>query len=202
MGTNFFQKRIFRGFKRQFFSRFHCRQFLSRLKSTFCSTDATHNALAFGFWFSVLGLVTITDSWAVFLLVFVLTLSIFFEISSVLRQCVEHKFAKTLGEMTSAIFCCEEPPIFSDFDPIWVKFWKEARWWLRLLFYHLPVRLLILTGDSPVHDYHHRRPAGDWVNAHIDRQAEVEAGVSYSHSWGLLEAINKTFESFSKMPTS
>jgi hypothetical protein len=181
---------------------FHCRQFLNRLKSTFCSTDATHNSLAFGFWLSVLGLVTITDTWAVFLLVFVPTLSVFFEISSVLRQCVEHKFAKTPGEMTSAIFCCEEPPIFNKFDSIWVKFWGELRWWLRLFFYHLPVRLLILTGDSPVHDYHHRRPASDWVNAHSDRQAEVEAGISYSHSWGLLEAINKTFESFSKMPTS
>ncbi|MFM7579473.1 MAG: hypothetical protein ACKO5Q_21385, partial [Microcystaceae cyanobacterium] len=49
----------------------------------------------------------------------------------------------------------------------------ETRWWLRLFFYHLPVRLLILTGDSPVHDYHHRRPASDWVNAHCDRQAEL-----------------------------
>jgi len=179
---------------------FHSRQFLSRIKSAFCSTDATHNSLAFGFWFSVLGLITITHTWAVFLLVFVPTLSVLFEISSVLRQCVEHQFAETTGEMTSAIFCCEEPPIFNDVDPIWVKFWGETRWWLRLFFYHLPVRLLILTGDSPVHDHHHRRPASDWVNAHCDRQAEVEAGVYYSHSWGLTDAIHKTFVSLSKMP--
>jgi hypothetical protein len=50
--------------------------------------------------------------------------------------------------------------------------------------------------------YYHQRPAEDLVDVHSDRQSEVEAGVSYSHSWGLLEAINKTFESFSKMPTS
>jgi hypothetical protein len=184
-----------------FSATFHCRQFGDRLKGTFSSTDAKHNWLAVGFWLSILSLVIITHTWAGFLLVFVPTLSVFFEISSVLRQCVEHRFAKKTGEMTSAIFCCEEPAVFNDFDPFWVKFWGETRWWLRLFFYHLPVRLLILTGDSPVHDYHHRRPASDWVNAHSDRQAEVEAGVYYSHSWGLVEAINKTFESLSKMPT-
>ncbi|GFZ90547.1 hypothetical protein CYANOKiyG1_00850 [Okeania sp. KiyG1] len=114
-----------------------------------------------------------------------------------MRQCVEHKFGNIPEEITSAIFCGEEPPVFNHSDSIWVKVLGVTRWWMRVFFYHLPVRLLILTGDSPVHDYHHKRPGNDWVNAHIDRQAEVEAGVSYAHSWGLLEAIDKTFESLS-----
>lgn len=179
---------------------FHCRQFGARLKSTFLSPDPIHNLLASTFWLSILSLVTLTNTWAAFFWIWFVPVSVLFEISRLLRQCVEHKFGKTPSEMTSAIFCGEEPPVFNATEPTWVKVWGVSRWWLRMFFYHLPVRLLILTGDSPVHDYHHKRPGSDWVNAHLDRQAEVEAGVSYSHSWGLLEAINKTFESFSQMP--
>ena len=31
-------------------------------------------------------------------------------------------------------------------------------WWFRLFFYHLPVRIAVLPGDLPQHDFHHRYP--------------------------------------------
>ncbi|MDY7008535.1 MAG: fatty acid desaturase [Cyanobacteriota bacterium] len=184
-------------FKTVFSPTFHCRQLYSRIKSAFCSPYPTHNLISLAFWLSILCGVEITHSWQVFFWIWVLPLSVFFEVSSLLRQCVEHKFGNTPEEITSAIFCGEEPPVFNYSDSILVKVLGLTRWWMRVFFYHLPVRLLILTGDSPVHDYHHKRPGNDWVNAHIDRQAEIEAGVSYTDSWGLLEAIAKTFESLS-----
>jgi hypothetical protein len=155
-----------------------------------------YNLVALSFWVSVLGLVAVSHTWASFFWVCLLPLTVFFEVSSLLRQCVEHRFGNSSGEMTSAIFLCDEPPIFSDSDSPGLKFWTTTKWWTRLFFYHLPVRLLVLTGDSPVHDYHHKHPGSDWVNAHLDRQADLEAGGEYSCSWGLFNAIEKTFESF------
>ena len=79
-------------------------------------------------------------------------------------------------------------------------------WAARMLFYHLPARALVLTGDSPCHDYHHRYPTSKaWPNAIFERQADLDAGCPgwpepYQETWGLLEAMDETFKSLSQQP--
>ena len=187
---------------------FYLRRFYSRLKESFFSNSWKHNLLSIAFWSSILIIIVITDSWLVFLIAWLIPLSIFFETSSLLRQCVEHKFPNTherdseiLQQMTAAIFCGERNPNY-DYNTSWIrKFMAWSHWWLRLFFYHLPSRYLILTGDTPCHDWHHRYPRNlEWSNSIFERQKDLETGElgwKYQHSWGLIEAMNKTFESLS-----
>jgi len=192
---------------------FHIHQFASRLAVTFLSDYLSHNLLSIVFWSSILGFVTLKNLWFVFLVAWIIPISIFFEASSLLRQCVEHRFpvstafkhsSEVLSQMTTAIFCGEQIPKL-DSSASWVKkFLAWTRWWLRMFFYHLPSRVLILTGDSPCHDFHHRNPgSNEWFNCIFERQKEIEAGVKYYHCWGLLEAINEFFKSLSlQLPRS
>ena len=55
--------------------------------------------------------------------------------------------------------------------------WSHLWWWLRLLGYHLPARLLVLNGDVQQHDWHHRHPASkEWVSAARARANDIRAG--------------------------
>lgn len=187
---------------------FYMRRFASRLGATFLSDSANHNLLSFAFWSTVLGFVTLTNSWLAFLVAWIIPISVFFEASSLLRQCVEHRFPatdertpKVLSQMTTAIFCGEQTPKLPSASRI-ERFTAWTWWCLRMLFYHLPSKVLILTGDSAGgHDFHHRNPGSrEWLNCIFERQREVDAGEEYYHTWGLLEAINETFKSLSQMP--
>ncbi|MEH1858530.1 MAG: hypothetical protein V7L21_11115 [Nostoc sp.] len=189
---------------------FHIHQFASRLAATFLSDSLSHNLLSVVFWSSVLGFVTLKNSWLAFLVAWIIPISIFFEASSLLRQCVEHHFPvpttakhspEVLSQMTAAIFCGEPTPKL-DSSAEWVEiFLAWTLWWLQMLFYHLPSRVFILTGDSPCHDFHHRNPGSHkWLDCIFERQKEVEAGVKYYHHWGLLEAINESFKFMSLQP--
>jgi len=79
-------------------------------------------------------------------------------------------------------------------------------WLVRMLGYHLPVRIAILPGELPEHDYHHRHPhSKDWANGIYARQQDLEAGCpgwceSYTEVWGLFEATDRVFETLSKAP--
>lgn len=187
---------------------FYISQFASRLAATFLSDSWSHNMLSFTFWLSIIAIVSFTDSWQAFFVAWLIPIVLFFEASSLLRQCVEHRFPvttetkrtrKELNQMTAAIFCGEATPQL-DSSISWIKRFKTwTRWWVRMLVYHLPSRVMILTGDSAGgHDIHHRHPGfSDWINCIFERQKEVEAGEEYYQTWGLLEAINETFKSLS-----
>jgi hypothetical protein len=191
--------------------KFHLRQFGARLTATFLSKSPSHNLFSLAFWVSILSIVAFTNSWLAFVVAWVIPISVLFEASSLLRQCVEHRFPvpttaqrtlEVLNQMTAAIFCGEPIPKF-DSSASWIeRLVGWTCWSLRTGFYHGLTRLLILPGDSAgAHDWHHRYPgANDWLNAIFKRQQEVEQGMEYCHSWGLIEAIDKTFNSLSQMP--
>jgi hypothetical protein len=187
--------------------KFYLSRFTSRLTATFLSDSSSHNLLSLTFWLSVLGEIALTNSWLVFLLAWVIPISIFFDASTLLRNCVEHRFSESSSiessstvsrEMTAAIFCGEATPQFDFSASCLERLLSWTRWWLRLLFYHLPSRVLVLTGDSPCHDYHHHNVSvREWFDCIFARQKAVDAGEEYYESWGLLEAINETFKSLS-----
>lgn len=80
-------------------------------------------------------------------------------------------------------------------------------WWARLLFYHLPVRVAILPGDSLHHDHHHRHPrTEDWTNSTYERADHVWNGCPgfpdrpHAHAWSLGEAIDRVFTRMAAAP--
>ena len=187
---------------------FYIRRFLSRLGESFFSESWNYNAFSLAFWSSILAIIVVTNSWLIFLIAWVIPISIFFEISSLLRQCVEHQFPRIKPSqenfeiITGAIFCGEHTPCFEP-TASWIKkciSWTI--WWLRLFFYHLPSRLFVLTGDSACHDFHHYYPGSlEWGNYIFERQKNLEkeiSGSEYKHYWGLLKAMNETFTSLSE----
>ena len=82
-------------------------------------------------------------------------------------------------EFSYARFCGEAAPAVTDSGLQW------ARWGLRMLLVHLPVRLLVVPGDIIVHDYHHVfASCRKWPTAIYERQAHVGEG-AWQHSWGI-----------------
>jgi len=196
--------------------KFHLRNLLQRLRECFLSTDPKHNALAGGLWLLILGLVAMAQCWMPFTLTFGVPLTVLLQISALLQNCVEHRWLvppqagqrqrRELGQLTVAVFLGEFPPVLpAAVSPIQrVVAWSY--WTARMLFYHLPARALVMMGDIPCHDYHHRHPGSkEWPNYIFARQADGQGGSPgwpepYQETWGLLEAMEETFQSLSQQP--
>ncbi|MEU6374359.1 fatty acid desaturase [Streptomyces sp. NPDC046909] len=145
----------------------------------------------------------LTGTWAALLVVWFVPLVPLFQVSNTLRLCVKHTFPDPslterrgkayFGSLTNAIFIGEALPAAGG----------RLRWGARMLFVHLPSRYLVLTGDTVVHDFHHRLPAArNWADYLFARQADAERGGGggwppYHHVWGLVAAINLVFDSLS-----
>ncbi|MGP4091057.1 stearoyl-CoA 9-desaturase [Streptomyces sp. KR55] len=151
-----------------------------------------------------------TGTWAALLVVWFVPLVPLFQISNTLRLCVKHTFPDPslterrgkayFGSLTNAIFIGEPAPAAGQAPLKATAAW--LRWTARMLFVHLPSRYLVLTGDTVVHDFHHRHPATrQWADYLFARQADAERGSGgwppYHHAWGLVPAINLVFDSLS-----
>src|SRR4029077_9782543 len=70
-------------------------------------------------------------------------------------------------------------------------------WWGEMLTVQLFVRLFVLVGDAPCHDYHNRRPGSKrWTSYSHARQKDRLDGcpgfpVNYCDSWGLFRSIDR-----------
>ncbi|MEX5712629.1 fatty acid desaturase [Parafrankia sp. FMc6] len=76
-------------------------------------------------------------------------------------------------------------------------------WTVATLCYHLPCRLLVVVGDLPNHDFHHRHPGTwEWTVAAYARQRDIDRAdpeaPAYSEVWGLGRAIDRMFASLEK----
>lgn len=78
------------------------------------------------------------------------------------------EFGLSYADMTSARVLLDPPP---DRDlPIAARTRAWTRWWLRLLFVHLPIRVAVLPFDLPHHDLHHSH-ALDLMQARHESEA-------------------------------
>jgi hypothetical protein len=100
---------------------------------------------------------------------------------------------------TAGVFPGREPPAERAGSLRGLVLW--AGWWLEMLTVHLFVRLFVLVGDAPCHDFHHRRPATRrWTDYIHARQQDLEAGSpgfpsGYIENWGLISAIDANLAS-------
>ncbi len=152
----------------------------------------------------------LTGTWQALLIVWFVPLVLLFQISNTLRLCVKHTFPapdltvrrgkEYFGGLTNAIFIGEAAPT-AELPPL-RRAAAWGGWALRMLFVHAPARYLVLTGDTVVHDFHHRYPSTPrWADYIFERQADLEKGSPgwppYIQVWGLVPAINLVFDSLS-----
>jgi hypothetical protein len=75
-----------------------------------------------------------------------------------------------------------------------------------MLTVQLLVRTLVLVGDAPCHDYHHRRPASPrWTSYIQARQFDSDTNASgfqtpYQETWGLFRALDENLASLARTP--
>lgn len=159
-----------------------------------------------GFWLS-------TPFWLpngtlVLLLAFVVPVVLFAQLSALLDRLGEHTWLAPRRpedghrfytvSATAARFCGAPVPPRS--MPLGAQARAWVRWTLATLLYHLPSRLLVVVGDLPNHDYHHRYPSTpEWTTAAYARQRDIDTGPEgppYQEVWGLGAAIDRLFRSW------
>lgn len=146
----------------------------------------------------------------VLLLAFVLPVILFAQLSALLDRLGEHEWLAprdpgyghrfyTVAN-TAARYCGSAVPVRGAGPLAWL------RWTALTVFYHVPSRLLVVVGDLPNHDYHHRYPSTpDWTTAAYARQRDIDTGPEgppYREVWGMGAAIDRMFQSLASREES
>lgn len=182
----------------------HARWLLNRVKLSILSPYVDHNLVAIFYWTLLYLVLSKHHLMLAFLVVWLIPMTVPYHISRILRLAAEHRFPKIkLNKSTSKTFIClstiavfngESAPTFIRDIEAWIN------WIFRMIFIHLFFRIFVLVGDTPCHDYHHRRPhSRNWPNYAYARQKDAENGcpgypINYAEEWGLINAIDKNFE--------
>jgi hypothetical protein len=141
-------------------------------------------------------------------LAFVLPVILFAQLSALLDRLGEHEWLAPhnpefghrfyTAANTSARYCGAPVPARS--LPLGAQAGAWIRWTLATLFYHIPSRLLVIVGDLPNHDYHHRYPSTqEWTTAAYARQRDIDSGPqgpAYQEVWGMAAAIDRVFRAW------
>ncbi|MCO6419055.1 fatty acid desaturase [Siccirubricoccus sp. KC 17139] len=184
---------------------FHWQFARRRVKASLMTGDRAHNWTGRLAWGAAIAAAAATGTLGEFLLAWVLPVTVLLQIATVGRILCEHRFpeAEVLAvrdrtfvcHATAGVFPGSAPPAVTADTLAGLLAW--ARWWADMLTVQLFVRLFVLVGDAPCHDFHHRKPAtrkwADYIHA---RQADLEAGspgfpLGYFETWGLFQAIDQ-----------
>jgi len=181
---------------------FHGRRILARLQGQLGGSTMKWRSAALLYLSALLMVAAFTDNLLTLLLAWFVPLFPLYEASATLRLCVEHEWPaesfQVNGEvdhlaMTHGVFCGSEPPEHKAGLLAWTG------WLLRMIGHGL-ARFLVLVGDTPCHDYHHRHPQEhDWAIVITQRRDDLAADQAcgrsvYTERWGILTAIQTQFE--------
>jgi fatty acid desaturase len=185
---------------------FHWRFLQRRIQKSLFTGDAGHDWTGRIFWGGAIALALATDTFGLFLVAWVLPVTVLLQIATIGRIIVEHSFPpaevirargrELVREASVGVFPGTAPPDAPGLRG--VVAW--AGWWTEMLTWQLFVRLFIMVGDAPCHDYHHRKPATRKWTAYIQaRQQDVETGTgstdAYHECWGLVRAVDRNLAS-------
>lgn len=193
---------------------FHLRFLARRVRMSWASSDRVHNAVGIGAWL----VATAACAWAgvlgPFLLLWVLPVTVLLQLATVGRILVEHRFPApdVIAARGKAFICHATAGVVAGAVPPRASadsvrgFLAWAAWWADMLTLQLLVRLVVLVGDAPCHDFHHRRPSSSsWTDYIHARQDDVDAGcpgfpVNYHDQWGLVHAIDDNLATLACTP--
>jgi fatty acid desaturase len=193
---------------------FHLRFLRRRVRASLRSPDTLHNAIGSAVWLGALAAAAITGHLTAFLVLWVLPVTLLLQIATVGRILCEHRFPEPaliaargrefVCRATSGVFPGAMPPAAPATSLAGLAAWTA--WWADMLTVQLLVRVFVLVGDAPCHDFHHRRPATrDWTSYIHARQRDVDAGcpgypLNYGESWGLFRAIDENLATLARTP--
>ncbi|WP_149537560.1 fatty acid desaturase [Siccirubricoccus phaeus] len=184
---------------------FHWQFARRRVKASLLTGDRAHDWTGRLAWGAAIAAAAATGTLAEFVIAWVLPVTVLLQIATVGRILCEHRFPEAevmavrdrtfVCHSTVGVFPGSAPPAVAANTPAGLLAWTA--WWADMLTVQLFVRLFVLVGDAPCHDFHHRKPAtrkwADYIHA---RQADLEAGspgfpLGYFESWGLFRAIDQ-----------
>ncbi|MFE9426693.1 fatty acid desaturase [Kitasatospora sp. NPDC006697] len=184
---------------------FHAEFLATRLAQNLWRSAVYRRVMALVYLGSVVGLVAWQGAWVPFALAVLVPLIPLYQIVALLEFLSEHAWFKSKDESLGGRafhvshswgrFNGDELPA-KGLGLAAVGAW--TRWTLRLAFYHLPARILVVPGDLSQHDFHHRKPSTfKWLQAAYARQQDIDAGhpgwPAYTDVWGLGVAIDRVF---------
>ena len=195
---------------------FHVRFLGKRIRAALWSSDAAHNAVGIAFWSMMVVGAAATGWLSMWLLLWVVPVTLLLQIATVGRILCEHRFPDEaliaargrdfVCEATAGVFPGSPPP---DARLNTLRGWARwTMWWLDMLIVQLGVRLFVLVGDAPCHDYHHRRPGEKkWTGYIYARQADLDAGCpgysrNYGENWGLFAALDENLRTLAETPAA
>jgi len=193
---------------------FHGRFLMRRLKASLGSHDRAHNLLGIAIWLTLSLAAARAGVFGPFLVLWVLPVTVLLQIATIFRILCEHRFPDAaLIDARDKLFVCmattgvfpgSAPP--AEDDPPELRLAGWVAWWAEMLTLQVFVRLFVLVGDAPCHDYHHRRPASKrWASyAHARQQDRLEGcrgfPVNYCDSWGLFRTIDANLATLAAVP--
>jgi len=190
---------------------FHAKFLIRRVQKSLFTGDAAHDWPGRVFWATAIVATLSTGTFGLFLLAWVLPVTVLLQIATIGRIIVEHSFPEAdiihargrelVCHASSGVFPGSMPPAERADTVRGVLAWTG--WWVEMLTWQLFVRLFVLVGDAPCHDYHHRKPATKkWTSYIHARQQDLESGTGclagYSESWGLVRAVDRSLTSLAR----
>ncbi len=138
--------------------------------------------------------------WDTLLIAWVIPLTVMYQISSIVGWAGEHLWFQPKGDKIKAWHCdVTHARFMGETYPANGGALARLMWWARMAFVHLPARCLVVVGDLPAHDWHHRYPCRpEWPHAIYARQEAIDSGDNFpNETWGLFGAIDRVFTAVS-----
>lgn len=180
---------------------FHGYFLWTRSKSNFVSAGAVRRSMAIVNALAWAGVITLLDGGLqIFLCSYFIPIGLLYQISVFLEFSSEHAWLappfssnrrEDLRRRSWARFCGS--PLPAPGRSRLASMGSMTAWWMKMFFYHVPVRLFVLPGDLPQHDYHHRAASTkQWASAAYARREEKDrSGSGYQEVWGLHRALDR-----------
>lgn len=170
--------------------------FAARLKSNLLGSGWPR-ALLSVIYLALLACSAAHFGWTAFLISWLLPIAFLYQVSAIVGWAGEHAwFAAKTGSMETWHNACTHARFFGVPFPDNASI-AQRWWWIIRMVCGVILRALIVPGDLPNHDWHHRHPSSrDWPWAAYARQQAIEEGESYSlETWGLIQAIDRGLSS-------
>lgn len=189
------------------------RSLWGRLKGTATAANRRVAVLTLVFWAGLALLSAALGHFDLFIVAWVIPIFAGYHISTTFRLAAEHTWPSVdvlerrgidfICESTTGVFIGEELRIPEDAGTV-RRFAHISVWLIKMLAFHLFVRVFVMVGDTPCHDFHHRRPRSkDWPNYITARERDRIDGskpfpTNYADNWGYINSVTTNFRNFQR----
>lgn len=187
---------------------FYIKETFVRIRLRLFSSKPLQRLASWVFLVSLMGAAYIYNGWQALILVYCVPVFIGFSLSGLIQGLGEHSWGVRMdivGEKERVLQVSQGRFLFDAFPATGNRI-AQFKWWSRLIVYHLPARIAILNGDVQHHDWHHCNPRSlRWTESAYARadsieQFEADQHSSATHSWSLLESLERSFDAMSRAP--